>query len=172
MKYADYAIGKFFELAKQEEYYKNTVFVVVADHNTRVYGADLLPVHKFRIPGLIIGPNVKPRRYEKLASQIDLLPTLLDLMGLETEHPMIGHNLLTLPEHVPGRAIMQYDRTHAFRVGDQVVINRPEMLPVQFEYQDERLNPTQLDAELARDALAHAQLPSVLYMKKIYRLSN
>ncbi|MCK4951304.1 MAG: LTA synthase family protein, partial [Gammaproteobacteria bacterium] len=172
MKFADYAIGKFFELARQEDYFNNTIFVVIADHNTRVYGADLVPIQKFRIPGLIIGPDVKPQRYERLASQIDLLPTLLDLMGLETEHPMIGHNLLALPEGEPGRAIMQYDLAHAFMVGNQVVINRPEMPPVQFEYQDERLSPAQLDDELARDALAHAQLPSVLYKKKIYRLSK
>lgn len=172
MKFADYAIGKFFDLAQQEEYFKNTIFLVVADHNTRVYGADLLPVHKFRIPGLIIGPDVKPQRYEKLASQIDLLPTLLDLMGLETEHPMIGHNLLTLPEDVPGRAIMQYDRTHAFRVGDRIVINRPEMKPVQFIVQGRHLIPSELNPGLALDALAHAQLPSVLYQQQKYRLGK
>ncbi len=169
MKFADYAIGRFFEMAMQEDYFKNTIFVVIADHNTRVYGADLVPIHKFRIPGLIIGPDVKPQRYEKLASQIDLLPTLLDLMGLETEHPMIGYNLLALPEDHPGRAIMQYDLAHAFMVGNQVIINRPEMPPVQFKYQNERLSPAQLDTELARDALAHTQLPSVLYKKKLYR---
>src|SRR5574344_1809554 len=36
IKYADFAIGKFFELAKKEAYFKNTVFVVISDHNVRV----------------------------------------------------------------------------------------------------------------------------------------
>lgn len=47
MKYADFAIGKFFDMAKQEEYYKNTIFIVIADHNTRTYGNNLVPIDKF-----------------------------------------------------------------------------------------------------------------------------
>lgn len=169
MKFADYAIGELFRLAKQEEYYKNTIFLVVADHNTRVYGADLVPVHKFKIPGLIIGPGVEPQHYDKVASQVDLPPTLLDLMGLDTEHPMIGRNLLTIPEGVPGHAFMQYDRANAYRSGDQVVVQLPDKEPQQFVYENRRLLPAKLDTELVRDALAHAQLPSVLYSQQRYR---
>lgn len=172
MKFADYAIGELFRLAQQEAYYKNTIFLVVADHNTRVYGADLVPVHKFRIPGLIIGPGVEPQQYEKVASQVDLLPTLLDLMGLDSEHPMIGRNLLTIPEEVPGHAFMQYDRANAYRSGDQVVVQLPDKEPQQFIYQGQRLTPTTLDPELVRDALAHAQLPSVLYSQQRYKISH
>jgi phosphoglycerol transferase MdoB-like AlkP superfamily enzyme len=170
IKFSDYAIGELFRLAQQEEYYKNTIFLVVADHNTRVYGADLVPVHKFNIPGLIIGPGIEPQRYDKVASQVDLLPTLLDLMGLDSVHPMIGRNLLTLPDDDPGRAFMQYDRANAYRVGDQVVVQLPSKEPQQFVYQDQRLLPTALEEELVRDALAFTQLPSVLYSKQKYRL--
>ena len=44
IKYADYAIGRFFEDAKKEAYYKDTIFVIVADHNIKVRGSDMLPV--------------------------------------------------------------------------------------------------------------------------------
>ena len=60
MKYADFAVGKFFELAKKEDYFKNTIFIVIADHNTRTYGKSLIPINKFHIPAFIIAPNVKP----------------------------------------------------------------------------------------------------------------
>ena len=172
MKYADYAIGEFFRLAKQEPYFKNTVFVVVADHNTRVYGADLVPVSKFHIPALIIGPDVKPQRYDKVASQIDLLPTLLDLMGLDTEHPMIGRNIFTLPADDPGHAIMQYNNAHAFMVGNQVMIHEPYKPPAQFVYQNGRLSPVPLNPELQRDALAHLVLPDTLYNERRYTLGK
>jgi phosphoglycerol transferase MdoB-like AlkP superfamily enzyme len=41
MKYADYAIGKFFELARRAPYFERTLFVVLADHDARVYAATL-----------------------------------------------------------------------------------------------------------------------------------
>jgi len=170
MKYADYAIGEFFRLAEKEDYFKNTLFLVVADHNTRVYGADLVPINKFHIPGLILGPGVPAKPYNKLASQLDLLPTLLNLMGIESRHPMIGRDLLAMDEKEPGHAIMQYGNTHAFRVADEVIIHQPYKKPQQFTYLDGRLKPEPLDKEFARDALAHVLLPSLLYRGQQYRL--
>lgn len=170
MKYADYAIGEFFKLAKQEAYFKNTVFLVVADHNTRVYGADLVPINKFHIPGLIIGPDVKPQRFDKLASQIDLLPTLLDLMGLEADHPMVGHDLLAQAPDEPGHAIMQYGQTNAYEVGEHVVITQPYKPQLEFRYLDGRLVPAPLDPEMAKDALAHILFPYLLYKQQLYHL--
>lgn len=170
IKYADYAIGKFFELAKQEDYYKNTVFLVVADHNTRVFGADLVPIKKFHIPALVLGAGISPQRYTRLASQLDLPPTLLSLIGLPARHPMIGHDLTQWPADKPGHAFMQYEATNAYRVGDQVIVSRPFKPPLQFTYTGERLQPVPLDPEFARDALAFIQLPTVLYREQKYRL--
>lgn len=172
MKYADFAIGKFFELAKKEEYFKNTVFLIVADHNTRTYGKNLVPVNKFRIPALIIGPSVpQDITYDKLCSQIDLPSTILDLLGLETEHPMVGRNLRTLPDSVPGRSIMQFHDINGFRVEDQIVILQPNKEPLQFRVEnDTTLIPMDIDTELAKDALAHVVTPEYLYKNRKYRL--
>ena len=98
IKYADFAVGKFFEMAKKEAYYANTVFLIIADHSTRLRGQDLIPIDKFHIPGIIIAPHLKPRVFEKIASQIDMTPTLLDIMGISTELPIFGRPLLSLPE--------------------------------------------------------------------------
>lgn len=172
IKYADYAIGLFFELARKESYYKNTLFLVVADHNSHVRGNEHVPLSKFHVPALLIGPNVPKLHYDKLASQIDLLPTILHFSGLETSHPMIGRNLMTLPPEVPGRAFMQYASNNAYQVGDQVVIHRPYLPPDQYSYREEKLTHSELDPELAKDALAHAHLPWLLYSERRYRLPN
>ncbi|MEZ4754528.1 MAG: LTA synthase family protein [Bdellovibrionota bacterium] len=172
VKYADYAIGLLFELAKQKDYFKNTIFLIVADHNSHVRGNDLVPIDKFHIPGLIIGPNVPKENFKLLSSQIDLLPTLLHFSGLETIHPMIGRNLMQLAPETKGRAIMQYASNAAYRVEDQVVMLRPFEEPIQFELQEGELQPTELDPELAEDALANAYLPWFLYSKQLYRLPN
>ncbi len=170
IKYADYAIGQFFKLAEKEDYFKNTIFLVVADHDTRVWGADLVPIAKFHIPALILGAGVPVRKYDKLASQLDLLPTMLNLAGLNSEHPMIGRDVLRAPDNEPGHAIMQYLDSHAFRVGERVVIHQPNLPARQFTYTEGKLVPDTLDPEFARDGLAHIELPYLLYNEQRYRL--
>ncbi len=170
VKYTDYAIGKLFDLAKSSPYWKNTIFLVVADHDARVYGADLVPVEHFHIPALIIGPEVPRRRYSNVASQIDLGPTLLGLLGMRLDHPMIGRDLLALPSSVSGRAIMQYGEANGFRVGDLVAIHQPHLPAQTFEYKDRRLIPREHDAQLERDALAHLLWAERTYRERLYRL--
>lgn len=169
VKYTDFAIGKLFELARQSPYWDNTIFVVVADHDARVFGADLVPVERFRIPGLIVGPGVPRRHYPKVASQIDLGPTLLGLLGVDTTHPMIGRNLL-VDSAEEGRAIMQYGDANGFRVGDKVAIHQPNLPAQTFTYRDRRLTPVEHDVELERDALAHLLWADHLYRQRLYRL--
>jgi len=171
-KYADFALGKFFELAKKEDYFKNTVFIMVADHNIQTSGKHLVPIHKFHIPALIIGPNVeKGSRYERLCSQIDIAPTLLNVAGIKAETPMPGRDLLNMGETVQGRAMMQFHDINAFRVENKVVVMQPKKEPLQFELQnDTTFIPVPLDPELAKDALAHVLSAGYLYKGKKYRL--
>ncbi len=172
MKYADFAIGKFFDMAKKEAYFKNTIFIVIADHNTRTYGKNLVPINKFHIPALIIGPGVpQGKLYNKLSSQIDIPPTLLNMIGVNAETPMPGRDLLKLPEKITGRAIMQFHDNNAFRVGNQVVILQPNKEALQFELKNDTVMvPVKLDPELARDALAHVTAASYLYKERKYKL--
>ncbi len=170
MKYADYALGEFFKVAKKSSYYKNTIFLVVADHDTRVRGDQLVPLDRFRIPGLIIGPDVPVCKYEKVASQLDLLPTILHFSGVDTIHPMISRNLMEPDDGYPGHAFMQYGLHNAYRVGNDVIIRLPESEPRQFSCENNKLVPKKLDEEMAKDSLAHCLLPWILYSKKLYKV--
>lgn len=174
MKYADFSIGKFFELAKKEAYFQNTIFIVIADHNTRTYGKHLVPIHKFHIPALIIGPGIpKGQNYDKLLSQIDIPPTLLSMIGAKVEIPMVGRNISQLKADTKGRAMMQFHDINAFRVDNQVVIMQPNKEPLQFEIKsDTALTPVKLDPELAKDALAHVTAASDLYKERKYKLRD
>ena len=172
MKYADYSIGKFFEMAKKEAYYKNTIFVIIADHNTRTYGKHLVPINKFHIPALIIGPNFpKGEKYTKLCSQIDIQPTFLSKIGMNIITPMPGRNLFHLPENTKGRAMMQFNDINAFRVGNQVIIMQPYKDPLQFKVEKDTIfTPMALNKELANDALANVITASYLYKERKYNL--
>jgi len=171
VKYADYALGEFIEMAKTSSYWDDTVFLIVADHNSRVYGADLVPIEHFHIPALILGAGITPRTYEPVASQIDLPPTLLSLIGISADHPMIGHDL-TRPEFAQGegRAIMQYYGTQAYMRGDRVMIMRKDLAPQEFRYDGTDLVAVPVEPGLAELALAHANWSSMAYEEKLYRL--
>lgn len=171
MKYADYAIGKFFELARAAPYFERTIFVVVADHDARVYGADFVPVEHFRVPGVILGPGVPVKRDARLASQLDLGPTLLHLLGIPDPHPMIGRDLLAVPEQEPGLALMQFDDQHGFRYGDRLVVHQPGLPAMHFRLgPNDAPQPAPVDKEFERDALAHALWPAETYNRGLYRL--
>lgn len=172
VKYADYALGRFIDTARQSDYWDNTVFMIVADHNSRVYGNEVVPIERFHIPGLIIGGPVAPDIIEPVASQIDLAPTLLSLLGVCAEHPMIGHDLTqAAARKSPGRAIMQFHATQAYMEGDRVAILQKELPVRQFTFRNGRLRPAKtIDEDLANKALAHASWSSLAYEKSLYRL--
>ncbi|MFA7501364.1 MAG: LTA synthase family protein, partial [Sulfurimonas sp.] len=134
IKYADHAIGRLFELAKKEPYYKDTIFVVIADHNVRVYGDDMVPVDMFHIPAIIVGDGIKPMIYDKIASQPDVLATALDLIGLDLKYPIMGHSIFS--DKKQNISLMQFHSSYALRVDDKVAIIRPGQKPLTFSYKD------------------------------------
>jgi len=172
VRYADYALGRFFDRARNAPYWENTVFLVVADHEDKVPGEDLVPIKYFHIPALIIGSDITAGVYDKVASQMDLPPTLLSIMGIESSHPMQGHDLLQPPNDRPGRAVMQFDNNQAYMVGDQVVIHIPNKPASQYVFRNGKLKPTSRQHELIRDALAQALWPINAYRERQYRLDE
>lgn len=170
-KYADYAVGRFFEEARSSGYWDDTVFLVVADHDSRVLGRNLVPVENFHIPGMILGGGIEPRRDDRLVSQIDLGPTLLSLAGLGDPTPMNGRDLTDPAPTLPGRALMQYDANFAWMVEDQVVVLQPGNPPLQFQYDHatKTMQPAALDPALARVAHAQALWGSMAYQNHWYR---
>lgn len=171
VKYADWAMGQFFEKAKASPYWQDTVFLIVADHDNRVYGSNLIPVEKFHIPGLIVGGPIKPGVIEPLASQIDLAPTLLSLAGVSACHPLDGRDFMADPSS-PGRALIQFDNLFALMTEKELTILRPNdtALGAQYNKTTRQLTMQQgaVSDRLQQKALAHVQLPSYLYRERKY----
>jgi phosphoglycerol transferase MdoB-like AlkP superfamily enzyme len=185
IKFTDYALGRFFEQARTAPYFQNTIFVVVADHGTRVSGDQLIPLYKFHIPALIYGPPhlVPKRTIRAVASQVDLMPTVLALTGRAWTHPMMGRNLLDpaagdLDDPAHGRALLQYETHFGYWKNDDIVILRPGLAPAQFQVETTeqtgrdrfQLKPAPADPQLVEEALAHSLLPGHLYQERLYRL--
>lgn len=166
VKYADWATGQFFKTAQTRDYWQDTLFLVVADHDNRVYGNNLIPLEKFKIPGLILGADIQPERITTLASQIDLAPTLLSLAGVSGCHTMIGRDLAK-DRTSPGRALIQFNDKFALMEEEQLTILMPNEKSALGHY-DRQKKVLTLSSEAAspaayQKALAHVQLPSYLY---------
>ena len=148
-------------------YWKDTVFLIVADHDSRVLGQDLVPIANFHIPGLILGADIVPRRDPRIVSQVDLAPTLLSLIGISSTHPMLGADLT---RQQPGRAIIQYGDNYGYLQADQLLVLQPGQAAEQFHYQrgGETFTATAVDPALAERALAHALWPSWAYANQRY----
>lgn len=94
VKYTDYALAQFFKMAKKQSWFKNTVFVILADHCASSSGKTELPLEKYRIPAMIYAPGfIKPTHNHTLMSQIDVMPTLFGLLHFSYESKFYGQNV-------------------------------------------------------------------------------
>ncbi|QKJ63882.1 LTA synthase family protein [Flavobacterium sp. M31R6] len=95
VKYTDYALRKFFAMASKQPWFKNTVFVILADHCASSAGKTELPVDKYRIPAMIYSPGfIEPQKYTNVMSQIDVMPTLFGLLHFNYQSKFYGQDVL------------------------------------------------------------------------------
>jgi phosphoglycerol transferase MdoB-like AlkP superfamily enzyme len=93
MIYSDYALGRFFEEAKKSGYFKNTIFIVTGDHTEgRSTSANLYESH--RVPLLIYAPGiVNAGTIGRATSQLDISPTVLDLLKIDAPFTSWGKSI-------------------------------------------------------------------------------
>jgi len=123
-RYADHALGRFMDAAKQQPWYDDTVFVFVADHGRHARNTEAPDVESFRVPLLIHAPGrVAPGRVERLASQLDVAPTVLAMLGGEYEAGFFGADLLA--PGTPERAMVSVGDYLAWIEDDIVAVWPP-----------------------------------------------
>ncbi|MBD8387981.1 sulfatase-like hydrolase/transferase [Dysgonomonas sp. BGC7] len=94
--FADNAIRQFMEKAEKEEWFANTVFVLLGDHG-KIVGSQTyeMPLSYNHIPCIIYSPafDNAPQRLHQLGGQVDVLPTLLGLLNHSYENNTFGVDL-------------------------------------------------------------------------------
>lgn len=171
-KYSDYALGDFIRKAKASNYWDNTIFVVVADHDSRAYGNQLVPIDHFRIPAVIFGGGITHQQDNRLTSQIDLPPTLLSLIGIDNYSPMIGHDMTQQIDPSKLRAMMQFYKNYAWMDNqNDVVILQPEKQPIGYHYDNKtiQLSTKDISPLMFDKAKANALWGSLAYKKGYYQ---
>ena len=86
MRYVDFALGKFIEEAKKQDWFENTIFIITADHGLNIFKDKINDPRNGHIPFVIYNSKLESLTIDKLVSHIDILPTILDLIGEYNEY--------------------------------------------------------------------------------------
>lgn len=98
--YTDLWIQKLLDFCEKQPWWKDTVVIISSDHG-EAFGEHNMWKHAFalwevlnRVPMMIAGPGIEPRRIEERRSHIDLAPTILELMGVAVPASLAGKSLV------------------------------------------------------------------------------
>lgn len=182
VKYTDYSLKRFFEMASKQPWYSNTAFVILADHCASSAGKTELPLDKYRITAMIYSPGfIQPQKYTNLMSQIDIMPTLFGLLHLDYQSKFYGQDVLK-PDYKPRAFIATYQDLGLIK-DNVLTILSPKQSVKQFQLS---LKPNQKEAtefqlfynqiplvkerkELINETIAYYQTASDLLKKKKYQ---
>lgn len=181
VKYTDFAMKKFFEMAKKQPWFANTVFVILADHCASSAGKTELPMDKYRIPAMIYSPGfIQPQQYNQLMSQIDIMPTVFGILNFNYQSKFFGQDVLK-SDYKPRALIATYQDLGLIK-DDVLTIISPKQLYKQYQltlvpkagvgddfqiYYDEK--PLQKDRmDLVNETISFYQTASDMLKKKKY----
>lgn len=180
--YTDYALKQFFEMAKKQTWFKNTVFVIVADHCASSSGKTELPMDKYRIPAFVYAPGfIQPQKYDKLVSQIDVMPTVLGLLNFDYQSKFFGQDVLK-SDYVPRAFIATYQDLGYIK-NDVLTIISPvkkvkqfdliqqknEVLGANYSILYEEKPKVKIDEKLKKETIAIYQTASHILKTKNYQ---
>ena len=127
IRYTDNALRKFFEKAKKQKWFNNTLFVITADHtNQSCHESYQNDLGVFKVPIIFYAPGdttLTGMRNDIIAQQIDIMPTVLGYLGYDKPYVAFGCDLLSTPpqqtfavnyandiyQYVKGEYLLQFD---------------------------------------------------------------
>jgi phosphoglycerol transferase MdoB-like AlkP superfamily enzyme len=179
VKYADFALGEFFALARKEAFWTNTVFAVVADHGARVYGSQSIPIASYEIPLVVLGPAAvgRAQRVGVLGCSLDVAPTLLGLVGRPYQTLFFGRDLLRIPAN-EGRAFLNHNRDIGMLFNDRLAVLGLMQTAEFYTGNPKQVNmvtlktPQANDLEIEKDATAIFQVADDLYTHQRFQLDQ
>lgn len=139
MRYADWALGEFFREARKEEYFKETLFVITGDHGFAV-PPNITPMalSRFNVPLLFYAPGqLESQRRDTVASQVDIGPSVMGLLGNDDPTQAWGRNLFSSSLRDAGFAVIKpsgSEEVVALIEGDRILIRDPKNPPQLYRY--------------------------------------
>lgn len=158
VKYADLAVGRLVEDAKAKPWFKDTLFVFVADHTSGTAGKVELDPTNYHIPLIFYAPGfIAPGTHDRMASQIDVGPVLLGLLNTSYVSRFYGRDVLN-DDAEPRAFIGSYQKIALVRDGTTLVLGPKQAVDGYKGLTSQKTGD--LRPELIADAIAYYQFAS------------
>jgi phosphoglycerol transferase MdoB-like AlkP superfamily enzyme len=182
VKYTDFAMKEFFNKAKKQPWFANTVFVILADHCASSSGKTELPIDKYRIPAMIYSPGfIEPKLYTNLMSQIDVMPTVFGMLNFNYQSKFFGQDVMKA-DYKPRALIATYQNLGLIKDNVLTIISPKQqvkqlqltLIPnpkvaneFQLLYEQKPISKPRLDLE--KETISYYQTASDILKKKKYQ---
>lgn len=170
VKYTDFALRELFKKASTKPWFKNTVFVIIADHCASSAGKDEIDVANYHIPAFIVNlPESNNQKITKLCSQIDLFPTLFSLMHWNYESDFFGKNVLH--NQFEERSLMGTYRKLVLMKENKVMILSDQKKQAFYTWNkdDNNLKPLPMEQSFLNETIAWYQTADYLFTNKLLK---
>jgi len=173
VKYSDYAIGQLIKKSKEKPWFKDTIFVIVADHCAGSARKIALPVKNYEIPLIIYAPVIiKAEINDRIMSQIDIAPTILGMLNISYSSKFFGRDVFKEKDG-PERAFIGTYQKLGYIEGEKLLILNPGKKVEYYNFTRNDGNTTIIppDENLLLDGLAYYQGSAFAYKHKLNRSS-
>ncbi|AHL74206.1 membrane protein [Stutzerimonas stutzeri] len=179
MRYSDWALGQFFDKARQMPWFNKTLFVILGDHG---FGAPEelteMDLFRFHVPMLLIAPGAQGAfgaRRDVVGTQVDMVPTIMGRLGNEVRHQCWGRDLLALDADDRGFGFIKpsgSDQTVAMIRDDKILVQPDGLDPRLYRYSlGHNFKAERLDSPDARKVMGE-QLQAYLQAATLGLLAN
>ena len=174
VKYSDYAIGQLIEKSKKKPWFKDTIFIIVADHCAGSARKIALPIKNYEIPLVIYAPEIlKPKKVDRMISQIDIAPTILGMLNISYSSKFFGRDIFT-DTNGPERGFIGTYQKLGYIEGDKLLIFNPgkKVEYYNFTRGDGKTVEIAPDESLLLNGLAYYQGSANAYRQKLNRTTD
>lgn len=165
LEYTDLAFKEFFAQAKTKAWYKNTVFVIMADHCASSAGKWELDIKNYHIPAMIINaPNISNQKVTKVCSQIDIFPTLFGLFNWSYTSNFFGKDILKMKPSEERAFVGNYRKLGMLKDNKVVILDDQKgASSYQWNPVTNELKAIPQDKELTDETISWYQVADYLY---------
>jgi glucan phosphoethanolaminetransferase (alkaline phosphatase superfamily) len=175
IRYSDYALSRFFDEASKMKFFDNTVFIIVGDHTEgKTTGNNLY--ERFSVPCLLYAPSyIKPMVISKTVTQIDLVPTILDILKSSDAHASFGQSAF---HNNPGNGLLAYGNFDVFVRGGWMLVSSMNEIKETYPYLQQPVKGvsykrTEISAKLKREEDCYLQMfHDLILTNRLYPLSD
>ena len=170
VKYTDYAIQKLFEKAKSKPWFKNTVFIIIADHCASSAGKDEIDVANYHIPAFIVNlPSGDNQKVKKQCSQIDLFPTFFSLLHWNYDSDFFGKDIFDA--HFEERSLVGTYRKLVLMKKEKVMILSDQKKQAFYSWNktDNSLKPLPMNKSFLDETISWYQSADYLFTNNLLK---